>query len=570
LPRRVGRFPVPNDPSGRCLAYSATGCAPCEDLVICLPGLLETRKAFEPLLNAAESWGGCLVVALDYCGRGGSDALPLGTEYRASVYLEDVQALLAHLDELGVQPRRTSLVGSSMGGLIALHAALRSATAIHGVVLNDVGARIDWSSLYGLYTELSAGVNDVGLEAFAQTLQVDPRAVTAAQTAGHWDLPTGMDLWGMRFDELLSGVESKLALVFSQHSPMCSAENAARVRTVRPDTRLRCVEGTAHPAPWTPETLDWLAGSLGLTPNTTEAETPSVSKAGRVQTGFTRAGNHPVALITGASSGIGRETALDLASRGWLLVLAGRSQARIRPVLDDIAALPHAPPARFLDLELDDLQSVRVAAAHFLELGWPLHLLVNNAGVAGERGLTRSGFEYAFGVNHIGHFALTLHLWPALMAAGQARVVTVASRAHRWVWHWNWEKLRQPTRSWTGVGEYARSKLANVLFSVELARRAKGSGVCSFSLHPGVVDTEIWRRLPRPPRALNRLRLVDARTGARTTLHCALHASPRESGRYFADSRATEVDPLANDPQLARALWERSLEWTGLEDVLPG
>jgi retinol dehydrogenase-12 len=570
LPRRAGRFPVPNDPSGRCLAYSASGCVPCEDLVVCLPGLLETQEAFEPLLNMAGSWGRCLVVALYYCGRGGSDALPLETEYRASVYLDDVRALLAHLDALGVQPRRTSLVGSSMGGLIALHAALRSDPPIHGVVLNDVGARIDWSSLYGLYTELSAGVNKVGLEAYAQTLQVDPRAVTAAQSPGHWDLPTGMDLWGMRFDDLLSDVKSKLALVFSQHSLMCSAENAERMRVTRPDIRLRCVKGAAHPVPWTPETLEWLAQSLGLTQIATEPAIPSPTESDGVQKGLARAGNHPVALITGASSGIGRETALDLASRGWVLVLAGRSHARIRPVLDAIAALPHAAPARFLDLELDDLQSVRVAAAHFLELGWPLDLLVNNAGVAGERGLTRSGFEYAFGVNHIGHFALTLHLWPALRAAGQARVVTVASRAHRWVWHWNWEKLRQPTRSWTGVGEYARSKLANVLFSVELARRAKGSGVSSYSLHPGVVDTEIWRRLPRPLRALNRLRLVDARTGARTTLHCALHASPRESGRYFADCRAAEVDPLADDPQLARALWERSLDWTGLDDVLPG
>jgi NAD(P)-dependent dehydrogenase (short-subunit alcohol dehydrogenase family)/pimeloyl-ACP methyl ester carboxylesterase len=570
LLRQVGCFPVPNDPSGRCLAYSASGCVPCEHLVVCLPGLLETRKAFEPLLRMAGSWGRCLVVALDYCGRGGSDALPLGTDYRASVYLDDVRALLAHLHELGLQPRRTSLVGSSMGGLIALHAALKSDRPIHCIVLNDVGARIDWSSLHGLYTELSAGVNKLGLEAFAETLQVDPRAVTAAQSTGHWDLPTGVDLWGMRFDELLAGVESRLALVFSQHSPMCPAESAERVRAARPDTRLRRVQGAAHPAPWTPETLDWLAGSLGLTQIATEATTPSVSTSGNAQTGLTRAGNNPVALITGASSGIGRETALELARRGWVLVLAGRSQARVSPVLDAIATLPHAPPPRFLPLELDDLQSVRVAAAHFLELGWPLDLLVNNAGVAGERGLTRSGFEYAFGVNHIGHFALTLHLWPALIAARQARVVTVASRAHRWVWHWNWERLRQPTRSWTGVEEYARSKLANVLFSVELARRAGGLGVSSYSLHPGVVDTEIWRRLPRPLRAFNRLRLIDARMGARTTLHCALHASARESGQYFADGRPAEADPLATDPQLARALWERSLEWTGLDDVLPG
>ena len=351
---------------------------------------------------------------------------------------------------------------------------------------------------------------------------------------------------------------------------MCSAENAERVRATRPDTQLRCVEGAAHPAPWTAETLDWLAQSLGLTTHTAEAARTSPVTAIHAHTELERERNPPVALITGASSGLGRVTALELASRGWAVVLSGRSQARIRPVLDAIAALPDAPPARFLPLELDDLQSVRGAAACFLELGWPLDLLVNNAGVAGERGITRSGFEYAFGVNHIGHFALTLDLWPALIAAGQARVVTVASRAHHWVWRWDWERLRRPSRSWLGVGDYARSKLANVLFTVEFARRARGLGVSSYSLHPGVVDTEIWRRLPKPLRALNRLRLDEPRIGARTTLHCALSASPRESGLYFVDCRPAEASPLATDPQLARALWERSLDWTGLDDVMPG
>ena len=568
--RQVGRFPVPNSPSGRCLAYSASGIVPCDDLVVCLPGLLETRKVFEPLLGAARRWGRCLVVALDYCGRGGSDALPLGEEYRASVYLEDVRALLGYLQERGIRPHRTSLVGSSMGGLIALHLARTAPAEFDCVVLNDVGARMDWTNVYRLYMELSAGVDRLGLEAFASGLEVDPRAVTAAQSTAHWDLPTKMDLWGMRFDDMLSGVESRLALVFSQHSPICPEADAERARAAKPGMLLRMVQGNAHPAPWTPDILQWVAATIGLTPVSAEGGLPVLSMSDDEQPGLMPARNHPVALITGASSGIGRETALELARRGWVLVLAGRSEARTRPVMDAIASIPDAPPARFLALELDDLQSVRLAASRFLELGCALSLLVNNAGVAGIRGLTRSGFEHAFGVNHIGHFALTLHLWPALQAAGTARVVTVASRAHRWVWRWHWEGLQEPTRSWTGVSEYARSKLANVLFSAELARRAQGSGVSSFALHPGVVDTDIWRGLPRALRVLNRLRLQPTESGARTTVHCALHAAPHESGLYFADARPTPAGTLGTDPLLARALWERSAQWTGLGHVLPG
>lgn len=196
----------------------------------------------------------------------------------------------------------------------------------------------------------------------------------------------------------------------------------------------------------------------------------------------------------------------------------------------------------------------------------PLHLLINNAGVAGTRGLTASGFEHAFGVNHIGHFALTPFLWPALRKAGHARVVNVASRAHLWAGRWDWDQLRQPTRSWTDAPEHARSKLANVLFSAELARRARHTGVSSFALHPGVVSTDIWRRLPAPLRMLNRLRLIDARAGAQTTLHCALHASPQQSGLYFAACGVAEAGKLAGDPAMARELWTRSLRWLAMTD----
>jgi len=280
--------------------------------------------------------------------------------------------------------------------------------------------------------------------------------------------------------------------------------------------------------------------------------------------------NHPhstpqVALITGANVGIGRVTAIELAKSGYQLVLAGRSLERTQAVLDEIQALPNSMPALFIPLNLASLASVRECAHQFLDLNLPLHLLINNAGVAGLRGLTEDGFEMMFGVNHLGHFLLTQLLEPHLLASGQSRVITVSSRAHKRTPGWQWADLQKPTHSWTGIREYANSKLANLLFSAELARRHQGTGLSSFSLHPGVVDTEIWRALPSWARPLLRLRgLISAQEGAQTTLHCALHAPHHESGLYYANSRPAQPALLGQNAQLAKQLWDHSTRWTGL------
>jgi len=269
-----------------------------------------------------------------------------------------------------------------------------------------------------------------------------------------------------------------------------------------------------------------------------------------------------IALITGANVGIGRVTAIELAKAGYQVIIAGRSLARTQPILDEIQALPGNRPALFLPLDLSSLSSVRACATAFAALNVPLHLLVNNAGVAGARGLTVDGFEMTFGVNHIGHFLLTQLILPHLIASAPSRVVTVASRAHKRTTGIDWEDLRRPTRSITGIREYANSKLANLLFSAELGKRLEGTQVSTYSLHPGVVDTEIWRALPNWARPLLRLRgLLTAEEGARTTLHCALHAPQSETGLYYADCQTTAPAPLGQDAELARALWERSEAW---------
>ena len=270
-----------------------------------------------------------------------------------------------------------------------------------------------------------------------------------------------------------------------------------------------------------------------------------------------------VALVTGANAGIGRTTAIELARRGARVFLAGRSEAKMRPVIDEIAgASPGASP-EFLSLDLGDLDSVRRCAADFLRRDLPLGLLVNNAGVAGQRGLTLSGFELAFGINHVGHFLLTNLLLDRLKRSAPARVVTVASRAHYRAKKLDFEAVRRSTRSISGLDEYGVSKLANVLFSAELARRLQGCGVTTYALHPGVVASEIWRRIPPPFGSIIKLFMLSVEDGAKTTLYCATAAqAAAESGLYYDACQTKRPSKLARDEALAGELWRRSESWT--------
>ena len=274
-----------------------------------------------------------------------------------------------------------------------------------------------------------------------------------------------------------------------------------------------------------------------------------------------------VALITGANTGIGEVTARELAARGAHVFVACRSRERTEPAVAKMrTAVPHAK-IEILAVDLGDFASVRACAAEFLGRGLPLHLLINNAGVAPSRGnFSKSGFELGFGVNHMGHFLLTALLLDRIRESAPARIVTVASQAHRDAPGFDWEALRKPTSSPTGFPEYRVSKLANVLFSAELARRLDGSGVTTYAVHPGVVASDIWRPVPAPLRGLIKLFMITPERGARTTLHCATSAEAgRETGLYYDKSRVKAPSALGQDAALALELWRHSEEWSRAE-----
>jgi retinol dehydrogenase-12 len=270
------------------------------------------------------------------------------------------------------------------------------------------------------------------------------------------------------------------------------------------------------------------------------------------------------AVITGANTGIGFITARELARQGARVTLAGRSAEKYARAIAEIRDAASNATVEFVQLDLADLDSVR-ACADALHAGPRIDLLVNNAGLGGIRGTTRQGFELAFGTNHLGHYLLT-RLVIDHLAAG-ARVINVSSRQHASAKRPRWDRVVGDTRSFTGLPEYAVSKLANVLFTSELARRHGEAQLRACSLHPGRVATDIFRRMPRPLLALTKIvrPMITPEQGAATTLHCATaSAADVPHGAYFSDCRVADPSRLAKDCDLSRELWERSAEWVKL------
>ena len=266
-------------------------------------------------------------------------------------------------------------------------------------------------------------------------------------------------------------------------------------------------------------------------------------------------------LVTGANTGIGRATAEGLARRGGRVYVASRSREKGSAAVAAIRAATGNDAVEYLPLDLADLDSVRACASLFLARGEPLHVLVNNAGVVRTRGLTSQGFELMFGVNHLGHFVLTNALLGCLEASAPARVVTVSSDSHYAARGIDWDALRRPERGLTGLHGYAVSKLCNVLFSAELARRTAGSGVTTYALHPGMVASDIWRRVPWPVRPLIQRRMLTVELGAETSLYCAASPSVASESGLFYDKCAQREPSAVATPALAAELWKRSEEW---------
>jgi NAD(P)-dependent dehydrogenase (short-subunit alcohol dehydrogenase family) len=273
-----------------------------------------------------------------------------------------------------------------------------------------------------------------------------------------------------------------------------------------------------------------------------------------------------ICVVTGATRGIGRAAAEGLARRGATVVMIARRPDEAAKVAQDIAARSPVPPA-VIPGDLSSQQSIRDAARELARLYPHLHVLINNAGVfTRRREVTIDGVELQFAVNHLAYYLLTNLLLDQLRAGAPARIINVASAAHAGA-RIDFEDL-QGNRSYQGSRAYSQSKLANILFTYELARRLTGSGITVNCLHPGVIATRLladYIGVPLAGRALASTFGAKPELGADTVIYLATSPELEDvSGKYFENTRPIRSSRESYDEATARRLWDVSAAMTGL------
>ncbi len=276
-----------------------------------------------------------------------------------------------------------------------------------------------------------------------------------------------------------------------------------------------------------------------------------------------------VCMVTGANSGIGKATALGLANIGATVVMVCRSQERGEAALAEIKQKSSNERIFLLLADLASQAAIRKLAEDFNKQFSALHVLINNAGIIPrKRQVTVDGFETQFAVNHLAPFLLTNLLLDTLKSSAPARIVTVTSDMHRGA-SISFDDL-QSVGSYRPVRVYSETKLANVLFTYELARKLQGTKVTANCLHPGMVATKLLADgigIPRPLTSTTKLIGSSPEKGAKTSIYLA--ASPEVegvSGKYFVKEKPVESSQISYDQSLAGRLWKQSAELTGLAD----
>jgi retinol dehydrogenase 14 len=273
-------------------------------------------------------------------------------------------------------------------------------------------------------------------------------------------------------------------------------------------------------------------------------------------------------LITGGTSGIGKASAVALAAMGANVVVVGRNPERGEAALEDIKAQSHSDSVELMLADLSVQSEVRRLADEFLEIHDRLDVLANNAGlVQSKRTETADGIETTLAINHLAPFLLTNLLLDRLKESAPSRVITVSSEAQRWG-NMDFDDI-QSTRKYRGFPVYGMTKLANIMFTYELAERLEGTFVTANCLHPGPVGTNFGRNNAGPMALFFRLGKPFMRTpeqGADTVIWLASSSDVEGvSGKYFSDRKEIEAKEIAHDPAARLRLWEISEVLTGLK-----
>lgn len=279
-------------------------------------------------------------------------------------------------------------------------------------------------------------------------------------------------------------------------------------------------------------------------------------------------------MITGANSGIGKECAIACAIRGAQIILACRDQTKALEAVEQIVATvgkERRDQLFLVELDLSSLDSVRKCAQQVENRFERIDVLINNAGVMMcPQWNTKDGYEYQLATNHLGHFLLTNLLMEKIKSAPSARIVNLSSIAHMpgqmYFDNFDMDGIYTPFKS------YARSKLANIFFTRELAKRLKNTNITVYSAHPGMVNTELKRHLNKIQQFflkwLNKMILISPELGAQTSLYCAFDERvSNQTGHYYANcSRVEKLFPHVTDDSDSAKLWELSLKMCNIEN----
>ena len=266
------------------LAYTEVGDRGSAQVLLCLPGLLETRSSFEQLLLAANHSPGLRVIAVDYCGRGGSDALSMDSGYTMSLYLADIEEFIGReVFQPGPPKPKLDVIGTSMGGILGMYLASNPNNGMTGLFLNDIGLSLTWMSIFGLYEGMKVSGRVPDANHLASSLGVTEGVVRDVQSPHHFDLPHRKDWKGMNFGHILSDFGGPVRLIYGSQSAVCLPQQVHDFAQKYKDTNLLRAEGASHPVPFTDAVCEFVLQALNLELLSNKVTEPTTTKTIQVQ-----------------------------------------------------------------------------------------------------------------------------------------------------------------------------------------------------------------------------------------------------------------------------------------------
>jgi len=257
-------FDIADEGGNRKLAYTISGNMNAAKVLLCLPGLLETKDSFGVLHAHFLRFEDCKIVSVDFPGRGDSESIALSQNYTMSLYLSDMQSLVKMLLSNHPSGTQFTILGTSMGGVLAMYLTQSLGKRISEIILNDIALTVNWTALYSLYKSMKNEVGFKEVKQLAKDLRVDERAFADVQLPGHFDLSYKADVWGMNFHEAMEGYKGKVALIYGTDSKICTRQRVSSAKTAIPELITFEVENAGHPVPFTPQVCEFIQVQMKL------------------------------------------------------------------------------------------------------------------------------------------------------------------------------------------------------------------------------------------------------------------------------------------------------------------